>query len=326
MGLRAKPPMGRPSPSSRGYAIHVGVNRVDPLSYGNWSGELQRCVEDATRMRELTSAAGCAVGAVLADQDATTKRVLDELTTAARHCQPGDLLVLTFSGHGGQLVDDNADEADGRDETWVLYDRMLLDDELRLALTAFAAGVRILVIADCCHSGTDDELQLNPSLRVKTIPPEPQATNVQGNGDVYDSIHRIGQYVAPRASLVLLFACGDEEIAAEDDGGGLLTQKLVNVWDGGAFAGDHNTFRNAIAAMVTMALIGTGFRQTPGLLPAAGNDLGTFLAQRPFTVAPPGPLPATPTLATVTNGDSSISAPGASPRAVTVTVRVELDP
>ena len=47
-----------------------------------------------------------------------------------------------------------AEETDQLDETWVLYDRQLLDDELYDLWCRFAPGVRILMISDSCHSGT----------------------------------------------------------------------------------------------------------------------------------------------------------------------------
>ena len=43
-------------------------------------------------------------------------------------------------------------EPDGFDETGCLYDGELIDDELYAALANFAAGVRIFVLSDSCHS------------------------------------------------------------------------------------------------------------------------------------------------------------------------------
>ena len=50
-----------------------------------------------------------------------------------------------------RTVDENED---GYDETWVLYDRQLVDDELYTLWSKFAPGVRIVVLSDSCHSGT----------------------------------------------------------------------------------------------------------------------------------------------------------------------------
>ena len=62
--------------------------------------------------------------------------------------------MLTYSGHGGQLKDENNDEDDFLDETWCLYDRQYVDDELNARLRDFKPGVKIFVLSDACHSGT----------------------------------------------------------------------------------------------------------------------------------------------------------------------------
>ena len=50
-------------------------------------------------------------------------------------------------GHGGQVKDTNSDEKDSdrMDETWVLFNRQLVDDELHNLWAKFKPGVRILV-------------------------------------------------------------------------------------------------------------------------------------------------------------------------------------
>ena len=78
--------------------------------------------------------------------------MLAAIRSAAKSLRAGDLFFLTFSGHGGQVPDVTGDEADKQDETWCLYDGQLIDDELYFELSRFAAGVRILVLSDSCHS------------------------------------------------------------------------------------------------------------------------------------------------------------------------------
>jgi hypothetical protein len=69
--------------------------------------------------------------------------------------ESGDFFWLTYSGHGGQVSDTNSDdETDEKDETWVLYDRQLVDLELYALWGEFKPGVRIFVLSDSCHSGS----------------------------------------------------------------------------------------------------------------------------------------------------------------------------
>ncbi len=91
---------------------------------------------------------------MLLTKKGTRAKTLAGIRNAAKSLRAGDLFFLTFSGHGGQVPDVTGDEADKQDETWCLYDGQLIDDELYFELSRFAAGVRILVLSDSCHSGT----------------------------------------------------------------------------------------------------------------------------------------------------------------------------
>ena len=112
---------------------------------------------------------------LLLTKKATRANVLAAMRAAAKTLQAGDLLFLTYSGHGGQVPDVTGEEDDKQDETWCLYDGQLIDDELYLELSRFAAGVRILVLSDSCHSGTVTRATAfrdgSPAGRSKMMPP-----------------------------------------------------------------------------------------------------------------------------------------------------------
>jgi uncharacterized caspase-like protein len=139
---------------TRAISVHIGVNSVDPAAYAGWSGELEGCENDAGTMREIAEVEGFTPRLILT-ADATSQNVLAAIQDAAQQLAAGDTFLLTYAGHGGQVPNLNDDEEDDRkDETWVLWDRMLLDDELREAFLAFGEGVNIVVLSDSCHSGT----------------------------------------------------------------------------------------------------------------------------------------------------------------------------
>jgi len=148
---REKP--GAPPDSSKGISINIGLNRVDPNHYDGWSGQLAACEFDAQDLYAIAQQQGF-TSTLLLTADATSQAVLDALSDAANELNSGDILLLTYSGHGSQVPDTNGDEADDLDETWVLYDRQLVDDELYAMFSRFKAGVRIFVLSDSCHSGT----------------------------------------------------------------------------------------------------------------------------------------------------------------------------
>ncbi len=136
----------------KGISIHIGLNLIDKASYGV-DGLLAGCENDAISMKELADSLGY-TSTIILTYDATYSRVVQEIGKAAKVLGAGDMLFLTYSGHGGQVPDANGDEDDGYDETWCLYDRMLIDDELSQLWSQFGAGVRILALSDSCHSGT----------------------------------------------------------------------------------------------------------------------------------------------------------------------------
>lgn len=127
---------------SRGMYITIGLNSVDPSSYGGWDGQLKGCENDARDMASIAKSVG-ADGITLLTDQATSENVIKSLYEAANSLDVGDLLILSYSGHGGQVGDVTADEDDGMDETWCLYDRQMIDDELYSMWGKFKLGVRI---------------------------------------------------------------------------------------------------------------------------------------------------------------------------------------
>jgi len=137
-----------------GYAYTIGMNHLDPDHYGIVD-DLPGCEFDANDMAEIAKSQGMEVITNLSSQ-ATRGNVLANLATLATKLKSGDFLLVSYSGHGGQIPDSivGGDESDGLDETWLLYDGQLLDDEIHAAWSKFQAGVRIFCISDSCHSGT----------------------------------------------------------------------------------------------------------------------------------------------------------------------------
>ncbi|MEM7735424.1 MAG: caspase family protein [Deinococcota bacterium] len=65
-----------------------------------------------------------------------------------------DKVLLFFSGHGHQLVDENGDEADGCDEAWLTHDMQAVSDDVLADVLGRSLAANILVIIDSCFSGT----------------------------------------------------------------------------------------------------------------------------------------------------------------------------
>ena len=137
-----------------GMSLHIGLNSVSAGAYGGWTGPLAACEADANDMTAIARQQGIRPTVLLTKKATRAAVARRRCAPRPRRSQRGDLFFLTYSGHGGQVPDVTGDEDDKKDETWCLYDGQLIDDELYFELSAFAAGVRVLVLSDSCHSGT----------------------------------------------------------------------------------------------------------------------------------------------------------------------------
>ena len=122
--------------SARGISLHIAVNHCDPDHYNGWSGPLKSCEHDADTMQGIARARGFETNQLKTEQ-ATRDGVKQAIKNAARELNPGDIFLVTYSGHGNQVPDVTGDEEDNEDDTWCLHDGQLLDDELLLADNAF---------------------------------------------------------------------------------------------------------------------------------------------------------------------------------------------
>ncbi len=276
---------------AKGKSLHLGVNEVSPAAYAGWSGPLRACEADATDMVALASAAGFA-GKKLLTQEVTRANVLRELDAAASELKSGDIFLVTYSGHGGQVPDRNNDEDDHLDETWCLYDGQLIDDELYERWSKFAPGVRILVLSDSCHSGsvTRDALLPTPlatSVAVapggaqafgpRCLPVELVGRAYRANQELYDSIQK-----APakresdvHANVLLISGCQDPQTSMDGPFNGAFTGALLRIWNSGTFAGNYRSFHRKIQRALPLT-------QQPNLM-TFGLGAG-FAQQRPFTI------------------------------------------
>lgn len=292
-----------------GYSLHIGLNRVDPAAYGGWDGKLNGCVNDANAMLRLATANGFEPAQLL-DSAATSEAVVSAIGGLARRAVAGDLVLLTCSSHGGQVADVDGDEPDGQDETWVLFDRQVVDDELRRMYAQFAPGVRVVVLSDSCHSGSvirdvrrDALLQqgreidlglpvgarggqpvvLPPEAVARVMPRGVAEKDDKARRSTYEFVQSLAGSTTDAdvaASVLLVSGCQDDQYSYDGPVNGEFTGTLLRVWDEGAFAGGG--YRELHAAVLAQM----PERQQPNFLTLGTVD-EAFLAQKPFTIDPP---------------------------------------
>src|SRR5207244_998032 len=155
----------------KGMSLHIAVNAPDPAQFPG-APVLKGCDNDARAMARIASANQFIVDPLLLGRAATADVVKKRILYAASELQqPGDVFFLSFSGNGSRIPSMEEPQDEPLDSAWVLYDRMLLDDELYELWTKFAPGVRVLVLSDSCSSGSVISLATTAELRSETLAP-----------------------------------------------------------------------------------------------------------------------------------------------------------
>lgn len=134
------------------HALCIGLNQ-----YPGTENDLQGCVNDANDWAAALGDRGFSVEMLL-DEQATLDGMRRRMETVIDGAHYGDSVVITYSGHGTWLPDNNGDEPDGRDEALCSYDVFergpLSDDDLYQIFTRRERGVKLIFISDSCHSGS----------------------------------------------------------------------------------------------------------------------------------------------------------------------------
>ncbi|MFD9669856.1 caspase family protein [Rhodococcus sp. NPDC059968] len=285
-----------------GYSLHIGLNIVDKTAYGGWNGALSGCVNDANAMAELAASAGFSHNTKLLNKDATSSAIIGGISQLACNASSGDICLITYSGHGGQVADQNGEEDDFKDETWVAYDRQIVDDELYQMWSQFDSDVRIVVCSDSCHSGTVirdfviqktresvmENVRTLPKAQAdrinivdgaaKALPLDVQRDDNKRRRETYQFVQALsGRKSAAdiQASVLLLAGCQDSQYSYDGATNGQFTQALLQTWSNGFYQGSYTTFVGSIAEKMPPD-------QVPNLDLINANS--EFVDQRPFEI------------------------------------------
>ncbi len=277
----------------KGQSLHIGLNSVDPDHYQGWSGVLNACEADAIDMQAIATNQGYTTSSLLTSA-ATRKNVINEINSVANQLNSGDIFLLTYSGHGGQLPDWNQDEPDQQDETWCLFDGELVDDEIYSLLGRFQSGVRILVFSDSCHSGTaiksayyynaarsaSMKLDESKSTVYRAMPNDVALRVYNANKAIYDPILNDKTIENARnevqASALLISGCQDNQFSADGTFNGLFTGTMLRVWANGSFSGTYRDFHGSIVQRMPPD-------QTPNYY-FVGTPSPSFESESPFEI------------------------------------------
>ncbi len=167
--------------ASQKLALCIGIN-----DYPGTGSDLSGCINDANDWGAALKSRGFTVTKLL-DAAAKGKAMRDGIENVISQANSGDVVVIQYSGHGSFVPDEDGDEPDGTDECLCPHDintkGPLIDDELTELFAAAAAGVKIVMLSDSCHSGTVTRFapittpppvkgKAKPIRKVRFLPPD----------------------------------------------------------------------------------------------------------------------------------------------------------
>ena len=178
-------------------ALLIGINYVGEQN------ELKGCINDVNNINTIFKNQGFNSITILTDNTAvkpTKLNILDAFKNLLINANSGDLLCVTYSGHGTYTLDINNDELDGYDELIIPLDlNPIKDDELKSIINMYLkADVTLFCLFDNCYSGTILDLKYTylDSL----------------NYDQYTENNKTSDTVG---NVILISGCTDEQLSAD---------------------------------------------------------------------------------------------------------------
>ena len=163
-------------------ALLIGIN------YTGTNNELYGCINDTNSINSLISNYNFQKISILTDN--TVKKpnrinILNEFKNLLINSQPGDVLLLFYSGHGSYILDKNNNEKTGTDQLIIPCDlNGIVDDELKnIIQTNLKKNVTLIALFDCCHSGSilDLKYQYMDSLDKNNFTENVNESETNGN-------------------------------------------------------------------------------------------------------------------------------------------------
>jgi hypothetical protein len=217
-------------------ALLIGINYIGALD------ELKGCINDVDNISNILTGYKSIVKLTdNTDIKPTRNNILSELRKLLENSVAGDILILSFSGHGSQTIDIGNDELDGKDEfIYAIDNKIIKDDEINAYIkTYLKPNVTFFAIFDSCHSGTMMDLKYNYMDYIEN----PNNTDTMGN-------------------VIMISGCRDDQTSADgfinSESQGAMTWSLLNSIK------PNITWRQLITNMKD-SLEASNYKQTPKL-------------------------------------------------------------
>ena len=225
------------------YALHLGVDQLENNHYG---GELSH-YSSADSTAGFYEKFFCNIGFDKSiywwrPQQKTTLRFKNQIIEWAEELDHGDMLVITFTGHGYKMDKEVQTSLNYKnDRGWRFYDRILFFIELWQWARLFRAGVDIIVIADSCYAGPLDTEpgMIGPLAAKKNL--------IERWPETYDPILSVKsrplQHQVPASLLILSSSTRDTEaLPCVGHSLTVFAWAFQKAWEEGKVGNDQNFF------------------------------------------------------------------------------------
>ncbi|WP_075589862.1 caspase family protein [Labilibacter marinus] len=242
---------------------------------------------------------------ILKDKQGTKKGIKEAFSKLRSSVQPGDVVVIHFSGHGQQIEDDTNDEIDGYDESIIPYDAQRIfrkgiyegenhfrDDELgeELSLIAMKLGANgnLVTIFDACHSGTATRGTAKARGTFHVFEEKAQklkGDDVNKKSGMLESKGTSRGMIEELAPMVLISGASDKELNYEySDDKGMSYGSLSYAFSKALKSADENYTYKALFEDIKREMNVIAPHQTPQLEGEIDQQLfgGDIVEQKPF--------------------------------------------
>ena len=196
-------------------ALIIGIN------YIGTSNELNGCINDANSIETFLKQNNFKDIKMLTDNTEikpTKENILNEFKLILENSDKNDLIFIFYSGHGSYTLDTNKDELDGYDELLVPLDfNYIKDDELKSLITTYGKqDTNIVVLFDCCNSGTSLDLRYQILEKLN-----------------YDDITENTKNSETACNILYISGCKDDQVSLEttinNNVQGLMTWAFLDI-------------------------------------------------------------------------------------------------
>ncbi|MEI8300222.1 MAG: caspase family protein [Chlamydiota bacterium] len=257
------------SPAHKASSLKVGdcMSLLIGINYEHSASQLSNCINDVEHVLELVlkPRLGAIDDHVIFMSDhkkgtnlyPTCKNIREQIKNFVTQVNQTKLGYFHYSGHGASVKDTSGDEADGYDEAFVPidYERsgLIIDDDMYTMLVKpLQPDVHLIVVTDCCHSGTILDL--------------PYKWDADGTHSVEHVISQAELNALP--NVIMLSGCKDSQTSADggpitilNEGSGALTGAFLKVLEKHAY---RITYRDLLSE-VNQYLKDNKFSQRPQL-------------------------------------------------------------